>query len=226
MGHPVRMRLFVAAPLPAPVLDHLDHALESVRGAIDPDDSRGPLRWTPSDQRHLTLAFYGEVPDGALDDLVAEIADVADRTAPFELCLRGAGAFDRRTLWVGCAGAVAELAALTADTVDVGRMVLGRGDDRVRSRAHVTVARVRGRERGRPTTRARTAGAGATADGARAAESRSGDVATLAHALAVYQGPSWLVEEMVVVASRLGAGPAGHPLHEVVATLPLRAVAG
>lgn len=196
------MRLFVAALPPTPVLEHLEHALTSVRGALDPGDARGPLRWTPSDQRHLTLAFYGEVPEGALDDLVTATGAVAAGTPQLDLSLRGAGVFDRRTLWVGCAGDTAPLAQLTGDVVDVGRRLFGRHDDRPRSRAHLTVARVRRGER------------------------RTGDVAALAHALAVYQGPSWVLEDIAVVASQLGAGPAGHPVHEVLARLPLRAVAG
>lgn len=211
------MRLFVAVVPPAPVLDHLDRALESVRGGADPDDARGPLRWTPSDQRHLTLAFYGDVPDGALDDIANELSRVAAATGPFELSLRGAGVFDNRTLWVGCGGDTDRLGALTAEAVKVGRDVVGRGDERVRSRAHVTVARVPGREHGRQARQRRGSGDAAVVPR---------DVALLAHALAVYQGPPWPVREIALIASRLGAGPGGHPLHTTLALLPLRAVAG
>ena len=218
------MRLFVAALPPAPVLDHLERALASVQGALD-HDSRGPLRWTPSGQRHVTLAFYGEVAEGALDDLVTELATVAAGASPVELRLRGAGVFDRRTLWVGCTGDTSELAGLTGDVVEVGRRLLGREDDRLRSRAHLTVARVRGRERGRLSRQAQSSPNG-DARGGQARGGAPGDVVALAHALAVYEGPLWLVEEIALVASRLGAGPAGHPVHEVVARLPLRAVAG
>lgn len=205
------MRLFVAALPPTPVLDHLEQALESVRGALDPEDSRGPLRWTLPDQRHLTLAFYGEVPEGALEDLVTELGTVAAGASPVHLRLRGAGVFDRRTLWVGCAGDTDRLAELTGEVVDVGRRLFARQDDRPRSRAHLTVARVRRQQSGGGTHRG---------------ERRTGDVAALAHALAVYQGPAWMLEDIAVVASQLGAGPAGHPVHEVLARLPLRAVAG
>ena len=54
---------------------------------------------------------------------------------------------------------------------------------------------------------------------------RIGDHAAVAeavHALAVYRGPEWTADEVEVVASRLGEGRSGGPLHEVLATVPLR----
>jgi RNA 2',3'-cyclic 3'-phosphodiesterase len=47
------------------------------------------------------------------------------------------------------------------------------------------------------------------------------DLAAAAHALAVYQGPSWTVDEVELVASDLGAGPQGSPVHTPVARFPL-----
>jgi RNA 2',3'-cyclic 3'-phosphodiesterase len=200
------MRLFVAVVPPVPVREHLELALACVRGA---QDSRGPLRWAPAEDRHLTLAFYGEVSAGQGDDLAAGLDRVADAHAPFEVRLRGAGVFDRRIFWIGAGGDVAALGALTADCVDLGQSVTGRADHRVRSRSHLTVARVRGQ------SRARQAGWGP-----RAAE--PDDVAGLAHALAVYEGPTWRVGEIVLISSRPGEGPSGGPAYDAVHSYPLR----
>ena len=199
------MRLFVAVVPPAPVRAHLELALASVRG---PHDSRGPLRWAPAQDRHLTLAFYGEVSAGQADELSDGLDRVADSRAPFEVRLRGAGVFDRRIFWIGCGGDVGALGALTADCVDLGQGVTGRSDHRVRSRSHLTVARVRGASRSRPA-----------GGGPRAAE--PDDVAGLAHALAVYEGPAWRVEEIVLVSSRPGEGPSGGPAYDAVHAYPL-----
>ena len=53
-----------------------------------------------------------------------ELAERLDRAAgahpPFEVALRGAGLFDHRTLWVGCADPADRLAALSAATVAAG----------------------------------------------------------------------------------------------------------
>lgn len=212
------MRLFAAVVPPPDALDHLERALDSVRAGLGTDahDVRGPLRWTVPEDRHLTVAFYGEVPEGYLDELTLALHRATATTPPFEVSLRGAGLFDRRTLWIGCGGQTGPLADLMAAAVDVGREVLGRTDDRVRSRAHLTVARVRSETRrapGRPARRGEI-------------PARQDDAGALAHALAVYQGPTWTVREVVLVASELGGGASGSPRHTVVSRFPLPAVAG
>lgn len=206
------MRLFAAVRPPRQVLDHLDTALLVARTGTPGDDGRGPLRWTPAQDRHVTLGFYGRVPTGLEPELVEMLRDVADDTDPFELRLRGAGVFDRRTVWVGCAGE--QIAPLMAAAARVGWDLLGRVDDRVRSRAHLTVARVR------PLARARGGRGGPAGGGADAV------VADLVHALAVYQGPSWPVDEIELIASEPGAGPGGGPRYETVERFRLGAVAG
>ncbi|HEY3436934.1 MAG TPA: RNA 2',3'-cyclic phosphodiesterase [Actinotalea sp.] len=219
------MRLFAAVLPPPAALDHLDTALTAVRSVAQPRDSRGPVRWTDPSQHHLTLAFYGEVPDGAAEDLVEALAVVADDIEPFSVALRGAGLFDSRTLWIGCAGDTAELARLTAGAVAVGGEVVGRADDRVRSRAHLTVARVaaRAQSRRRPD---RSTGPGAHDRARHSRVDAAAEVAALVQALAVYEGPSWTVTEVALVQSQLGAGASGRPRHDVIARLPLRPVAG
>lgn len=202
------MRLFAAVRPPAEVLDHLELPLTNLRLGAG-----APLRWVPTDQQHLTVAFYGEVPGGAADDVADSIADVVARHAPIDLRLRGAGSFSGRTLWVGVGGETGRLTALMADAADApyarppegdedddgpgllrGAQTRGRPD---RRRAHLTVARESRRSRGT-------------------------DLAALASALAIYEGPTWRADAVELVASRLGEGRSGGPLHEVIAVLPLR----
>lgn len=227
------MRLFAAVVPPPAVLEHLDEALAAVRAGMNPTDARGPLRWTDPEQRHLTLAFYGETPDGYVEDLGAGLAGVAASTEPFDVALRGAGVFDRRTLWIGVTGDTEALSGVMAGAAGIGTDLLGREDDRARSRAHLTVARVRSAARRHPSGRRRGAGApGGTGPDRRGgpaavdAADPGGEVARLAHALAVYHGPTWPVGEIVLMASELGAGPSGGPRHEVLSRFPLGAVAG
>lgn len=211
------MRLFVAVDPPPPVREHLELALTSVRGQTERDDTRGALRWASVDDRHLTLAFYGEVTAGDDEELSAGLARVADEHPRFEVRLRGAGVFDRRIFWIGCGGDVAALGALTAACVDLGQSVTGREDHRVRSRSHLTVARVRGQGRRRS----------AGGNRARSGEPEAGpdEVAALAHALAVYEGPAWQVAEIVLMSSRPGEGKAGGPAYDALDAYPLRPAA-
>jgi RNA 2',3'-cyclic 3'-phosphodiesterase len=233
MRDPLGMRLFAAVVPPPAVLDHLEEALAAVRAGVNPRDTRGPLRWTEREQRHVTLAFYGQTPEGYVEELGAGLAQVAAGATPFPVALRGAGVFDRRTLWVGVGGDTEALGHLISGAVGVGADLLGRQDERVRSRAHLTIARVRTVARRRPGGRRQGPGApGGTGPDRRGGPGPSigsdpaGEVAGLAHALAVYQGPVWEVGEIALVASELGAGPSGGPRHEVLTRYPLGPVAG
>jgi 2'-5' RNA ligase len=143
------MRLFVAVQPPPDVLDHLETALAVVRGGLG-----GPwLRWTPPDHRHITLAFYGEVPEGHLDDLAGALDDAALAQPRFDAAVRGAGVFGGRTLWVGCSGD--GWGPLMTAAGQIGADLLGRHPDD-RSRPHLTVARVGDRARARRGTTSST----------------------------------------------------------------------
>jgi 2'-5' RNA ligase len=134
-------RLFVAVVPPPAVRAALDEFLEPRRTA-------GPeLRWMLPEALHLTCAFMGDVPDAALDDLDAALAEVAARTAPFDLTVAGAGAFPHpdaaRVLWLGVSKGAEHLGhlALRCRNAAAG---CGIEVDGARFRAHLTVARANG----------------------------------------------------------------------------------
>jgi len=211
-GHAGRVRLFAAVRPPVDVLDHLEGALASVRAGTEPGPGRGPLRWTVPEDRHVTVAFYGEVPGGRLDEVAQALDDAAAGLAPFAAGLAGAGLFDGRTLWVGCTGD--GWSPLMAAAGGIGTTLLGRPVDR-RSRPHLTVARSRaGGGRG-PRGGLRGGPRRGPGHGRRGPEGGV-DPAALAHALALYRGPRWTVAEVALVESHLGAGPGGSPRHDVV----------
>lgn len=203
--HPGPVRLFAAVRPPADVLDHLDLALRVVRDGGAPDDRTSPVRWTAEENRHLTVAFYGEVPGGVSDELARGIARVAVEVEPFELRLRGAGVFSHRTLWVGASGDVEAMNRLSARAVEAGEEAGTRPDERVRSRPHLTVGRVN--PAARPTRRSRR-----RPDD----EPPNAPIEGLVRALAVYEGPAWTVEELLLVESEPGAGRGGGPLYTPV----------
>jgi len=122
------VRLFVAVRPPAAALAHADAALGPVRTA-HPD-----LRWIPPERWHLTLAFYGEIPDGNVDGTVEMVDRRLRGHVSCALSFSGAGQFSRRALWLGVAGEVDVLRA-TARAVTFERRPY---------RPHLTVARLRG----------------------------------------------------------------------------------
>jgi 2'-5' RNA ligase len=92
------LRLFIAVDLP-PVLAAAVQALCQGLPAA---------RWSKPAQLHLTLRFLGDTPEDELPRLRAQLLTVA--RPPFELGVRGVGAFPRqrrpaRVLWAGVAPA-------------------------------------------------------------------------------------------------------------------------
>lgn len=208
------MRLFAAVWPPQDVLDHLDLALASVRGA--PAGLSSAVRWSARETWHLTVAFYGEVPDGVVPGLTSDLAELAAGVEPYELALRGAGVFSHRTLWVGVGGDLETQRAVTRGCVEAGESAVGVTDNRPRDRPHLTVGRVRPGSR---PPRRRSPRPGQKPD-VHAPEDE--DVsASLVRALAVYEGPRWLVDELTLVSSVPGAGRGGGPLYERVDTFAL-----
>jgi len=140
------VRLFVAVAPPPDVLADVDAALGAVRG-LQPE-----LRWIPRERWHLTLAFYGEVPDASLAGVADMVGERLSRgpDGPLELFFAGAGQFARRAMWVGVDGEVDQLRRL-AKAVNT---------DRRPYRAHLTVARLRGGHDASPVVAAMTSYAG------------------------------------------------------------------
>ena len=199
------MRLFAAITPPVEVLDHLERALAMLGPLPAPigRPGRGPRGhrhhvataspWTPRSTWHLTLAFFGSVPDGALPDLEAAVAASAREVEPFTIHLAGAGAFRSTVMWVGVGGQTSPLTEAMHELAGVRGEVTAMREGRERNRAHLTISR-----------------AGASVDASH-----------VAHALAVYRGPEWTVNTIDLVESRLGEGAQGHPLHTRLAAFPL-----
>lgn len=199
------MRLFAAINPPESVLHHLEAALSAL-GDLPPapqrwrQRERGPARraalrspWTPRETWHITLGFFGEVPDGAVPDLRAALAGTAQELEPFQVHLAGAGTFRSTTTWIGVGGQTRAVTETMRAIGEVREAHTSTRDAHVRNRAHLTVSR-----------------AGATFDSAHAA-----------HALAVYRGPQWQVDSIDLIQSELGGAEQGRPLHTIVETFPL-----
>ncbi|HOJ02017.1 MAG TPA: RNA 2',3'-cyclic phosphodiesterase [Anaerolineaceae bacterium] len=63
------------------------------------------LRWTKTDQLHLTLKFVGELHESHLQPIQQQMGEIFTKVGEFQLRLQGAGIFPHprnpRILWVG-----------------------------------------------------------------------------------------------------------------------------
>ncbi len=203
------MRMFVAVLPPEPVVEDLDEFLAPRRE--DPAGG-GVFRWTLPEQWHLTLAFAGQVPERAYDDIVDRLGRAAAKRRPVEARVAGGGAFpdpgrarvlyagivagaDHGTSPTGPPGGVSDAEELRRMSVGVGAALAKAGAEVAGQRfhPHLTLARLR-----QPVEATRWV-----------------------RLLEPYAGPSWRVEEIALIASHLGEGPRRRPRYEVVETFSL-----
>jgi RNA 2',3'-cyclic 3'-phosphodiesterase len=87
------IRLFAALPVPPDIAEVLGRRQQGLPGA----------RWSPADNLHITLRFFGEVSEPVAAELDAGLSALA--MDGFEVALQGAGAFGERdhmrAVWAG-----------------------------------------------------------------------------------------------------------------------------
>lgn len=136
------MRLFIALPLPSPVIDAVAQAQSSLKREL----SSPALRWTKPENTHLTLLFLGDVDENKLPELTQQFRDACETIAPFELKLAGTGCFPNarrpRVLWLGLGGELDALQNLQARISNHCAPFCEKSDDKP-FRPHLTLARVK-----------------------------------------------------------------------------------
>jgi 2'-5' RNA ligase len=146
-------RLFVAVPLAEEARASVARLVEDVQAGADAvaRKQRSAVRWVRMDGLHVTLRFLGPTDEARVVDLAAIVEDVAGSIGPFQVSIRGSGAFPSprrpRTLWLGIDDGATELAAL-ATNLSAGLAEAGWPADERPFRAHLTLARADGRREG------------------------------------------------------------------------------
>ena len=183
--------MFVALTPDDEALDELAEFL-APRLAVDPT-----LRFVDRAQWHVTLAFLPDVAPRCLDDLQDRLARAALRRHDFSIAIAGGGAFPNvgaaRVLFGGLDVPDDEELSRLATGVRAAASRAGAGPDGGRFRPHLTLARSR----------------------------VSQDLTRWVRVLDAFQGAVWWARGVQLVESRLGEGPGGRPVHEVVADFPL-----
>jgi 2'-5' RNA ligase len=134
------VRTFVAVSISDAVRDRAAELIERLQAA--PAD----VKWVEPANMHLTLKFLGEVPLNEIPRVCERVALGAAEIEPFELQLRGAGAFPNlrrpRTIWLG-AGEGEQPMRRLARAVEARLTKLGFRKENRRFSAHLTLGRVR-----------------------------------------------------------------------------------
>ncbi len=134
------MRLFLAVFPPVGVRASLEARLGDL-----PRMGRG-AKWTDPEQRHVTLFFLGETPEGRVGPLREALGKVAAATLPFDATVRELGAFPGagvpKTLFVEVSSTTEEWARLT-DALRPRLVGLGFALEGKAFHPHLTLARVK-----------------------------------------------------------------------------------
>ena len=185
------MRMFVAV-VPS------DDALEHLGEFLGPRQEAEPgFRWTAPEQWHVTIAFMHQVPDRALDDLLARLGRAAARRTPFSVSVAGGGAFPNagraKVLYAGLDVSDAEELRRLKTGARAAAGKAGAEAEGGRFHPHLTLARI-----GRPI-----------------------DATKWVRVLDAYRGPTWTAQEITLIESHLGEGPRKRPRYEMVESFRL-----
>lgn len=104
------------------------------------------VAWVAPENFHVTLKFLGAVEEARLADVTSAVSATAAAAAPFEVAVRGLGAFPAatraRVLWAGTDDPAGRLRGL-ASAVDEALGALGFPREDRPFAGHVTLGRVR-----------------------------------------------------------------------------------
>ncbi len=139
---PTTIRAFIAAALPAHIIDHVTAVRESLRSAGI------RAKWARASNMHLTLKFLGSIDEKEVAPAGRAMSESTGGATPITLLARGIGIFPSlrrpRVIWVGLAGETEKLTLLQGALEDALGAAGFPGENRAFS-AHLTVGRVRER---------------------------------------------------------------------------------
>ncbi|MEE9603009.1 MAG: RNA 2',3'-cyclic phosphodiesterase [Thermoguttaceae bacterium] len=134
------VRTFVAVEIDSAIRSQIGCLIELLR------DSGADVKWVDPKNQHLTLKFLGDVASGEIPRVCEMVQQAATGVKPFELEIRGAGAFPNasrlRTLWLGSGQGEEEMIDLQG-RIDKQLGKLSFRPDRRRFHPHLTIGRVR-----------------------------------------------------------------------------------
>ncbi len=118
-----------------------------IREFIDEVERTGaPLNMVDPNDIHMTIKFLGDTEEETIDEITEKVKFVLDSFDPFEIEIKGTGAFPHmgfmKVVWVGAEG-TSELEDM-AHRVEEELVPVGFSRDDREFSPHITVARVKG----------------------------------------------------------------------------------
>jgi 2'-5' RNA ligase len=134
------IRTFIAVKIAKPLAEAVDGLVSELR------TSNENVKWVAPENLHLTLKFLGNVEESRVDEIAGAILQASEGIGPFEISLRGVGAFpnERRpkVVWVGIEKGRESLVSLSQQIED--RLeALGFEREKRRFSPHLTIGRLR-----------------------------------------------------------------------------------
>jgi len=134
------IRSFVAIDISDEIRDGLDKIIAELKPKVH------DVRWVKVKGIHLTLKFLGNVAESMIPSLRAVLEEAAQTAKPFDVEIKGLGAFPNprraRVVWVGVeesSGALGELAG----RIEKGMKPLGFKPENRPFHPHLTIGRTR-----------------------------------------------------------------------------------
>lgn len=142
------IRAFLALPLAPFFQSELTPLIEQLKREYP------KVRWVNPSQVHITLHFFGSVRQEQVSEISRCVKLETVKTKPFEILLKGVGAFPNlersRVIWVGVEGETAALVALRR-SVEKNLEEAGFEIETREFKPHLTIGRVK--EKSRPLER-------------------------------------------------------------------------
>jgi 2'-5' RNA ligase len=136
-----KIRTFVAVEIDLNLGSGIEELMRQFRS------SSMDVKWVEPENRHLTLKFLGDVDLNETYDVCRAVERAVEGIEPFDMELRGIGAFPNakrpRTLWVGAGEGADEMIGL-AERVESQMERLGYRREPRRFQPHLTLGRLHG----------------------------------------------------------------------------------
>jgi RNA 2',3'-cyclic 3'-phosphodiesterase len=136
------IRTFIAMQL----TEELRQGVQTLQSQLRQEIPSQSVRWTRTDQVHLTLKFLGDVPASAIDRLAAALSRACAGQGILRLRLERLGCFPDvrfpKILWVGVSGERERLQSVQSRLEQETAWLLARKEDRP-FHPHLTIARLR-----------------------------------------------------------------------------------